>query len=361
MGYPLLEIHHKPIYNNAAILRDLCAGHGVSVCAVIKGFHAHPSIVATQVRAGFAMLGSASLPHLAEVKAAGYDVETLALRIPMLSELPELVRVADISLNSERVTLEALDAEAARQGRRHHVILMRDLGDLREGVFDRLEFLALAEYVERSLPHLHLRGIGVNLTCYGSVIPTRENLLQLVADAEEIAQRIGRRLEIVSGGSTSSLPLLLRGGLPAGINHLRIGEGLIVPCDLLDYWECAVPGLSNATLILKGEIVEAAVKPTMPVGEKGRDALGNSKTYFDRGQRKRALVAMGVFDFGDCEKLIPTDPAIQVLGASSDHLILDVADCARDYRVGDVLSFEMHYKAMLFATANPLVDKVDID
>lgn len=361
MGYPLLEIHHQPIYQNAVAIRRYCAAQGVSVCAVIKGFHAHPSIVRTQVAAGFSMLGSASLPHLAAVKAEGYAVETLALRIPMLSELPELVRVADISLNSEWVTLQALDREAARQEKVHHVILMRDLGDLREGVFDSAAFRALAEKVENTMPHLHLRGIGVNLTCYGSVIPTRENLSALVADARAIEERIGRRLEIVSGGSTSSLPLLQRGELPEGINHLRVGEGLIVPCDLLDYWQCRIPGLSNHTLILKGEVVEAARKPTMPVGEKGRDALGNVKQYRDLGWRKRVLLAMGVFDFGDCDKLIPCDPSIQILGASSDHLILDVENCSCDYQVGDVLAFEMHYKAMLFATANPLVDKRDMD
>jgi len=355
--YPLLEIDTEAAYENARILRERCLAKGVEPTAVIKGYNAHSGIVEAQLKAGYQRLASSRLPHLQWVKEQGWDVRTMALRIPMLSEISELVTVADYSLESEAAALRAIDAEAARQGKVHKAILMRDLGDLREGLIDPERLYALAEVVEKELPHVELAGVGTNLTCYGSVIPTAENLSELVADAREIERRIGRRLEIVSGGSTSSLPLVIKGGLPEGVNDLRIGEALAVPCDLLDYWGCDVPGLSNRVLLLKAEIVEYGEKPTMPRGDRGANGFGSYRAYEDRGIRRRALLAIGVFDVGDYEKLLPCDPGVQVLGGSSDHLIVDLHDSSREYALGGVVEFELCYKSMLFTTGNPLIRK----
>lgn len=359
-AYPVLEINRELAYRNAVTLRQRCLAAGVEPTAVIKGFNAEESIVDAIVAAGYCRLASSRLVHLRQVKQRGYAAETMALRIPMLSELEDLVRYADISLNSEPETLCAINAEAGRQGRRHKAILMRDLGDLREGIFDRDRFYQVAEMVERELPQVELYGIGVNLTCYGSVIPTTDNLSLLTADAREIERRIGRRLAIVSGGATSSLPLVIKGGLPAGINDLRIGEALVVPCDLLGYWGCAVPELSNRVLLLKAEIIEIGAKPTMPLGAQGPNGFGSYRRYEDRGVRRRALLALGVFDIGDYDKLLPVDPDLSVLGGSSDHLIVDIHDSKRQYRLGDTVEFELCYKSMLFATGNPLVRKVRV-
>jgi hypothetical protein len=52
--------------------------------------------------------------------------------------------------------LEALDREAARAGRRHGVVLMMDLGDLREGWFEEGEFLDAVARVEREFAALEL-------------------------------------------------------------------------------------------------------------------------------------------------------------------------------------------------------------
>ena len=355
--YPLLEIDTLPAYENARILREHCLAKGVEPTAVIKGYNARPEIVEAQLRAGYQRLGSSRLQHLRFVKEQGWDCRTMALRIPMLSEIEELVAVADYSLESEELTLRAINNEAARQGKVHKAILMRDLGDLREGLTDPERLYALAEAVEKELPQVELAGVGANLTCYGSVIPSTENLSELVADAREIERRIGRRLEIVSGGSTSSLPLVIKGGLPEGINDLRIGEALVVPCDLLDYWGCDVPGLSNRVLLLKAEIVECGEKPTMPRGNRGANGFGTYRDYEDRGIRRRALLAIGVFDVGDYEKLLPCDPGVQVLGGSSDHIIVDIHDSRKDYRLGDVVEFELCYKSMLFTTGSPMIRK----
>lgn len=205
--------------------------------AVIKGFNALPALVDAIIAAGYTRFGSSRIAHLRALKERGLDVETAALRIPMLSEVEELVRWCDISLESEIETLREVDREASRQGITHKVILMRDLGDLREGIVSPEEFYTLAETVEHKLPHLYLEGVGTNMTCYGSMIPTPENTGELVQDAREIERRIGRRLNTVSGGASSALALAIGKTIPAGITELRIGNALILPNDLSPYSE----------------------------------------------------------------------------------------------------------------------------
>lgn len=355
--FPLLDIDLQIINNNAKTLLNLCRENGIEPFAIVKGFNGIDSITEAIVEAGYKTIGSSRIPHLKRAKGANLPVETLALRIPMQSEVKDVISFCDISLNSEVETLRLLDREAGAQGKTHKVIIMRDLGDLREGIIDREKFVKTAVFVEESLKNLHLYGVGANLTCYGSVIPTTKNLSVLAEDAREIEAIIGRKLEIVSGGNTTSIPLVARGEMPEGINNLRIGEAIVLPCDLMDLWKCPVPGLSNEGMTLKAEIIEIGEKPTHPIGKLGTNCFGNCCTYEDKGVRRRALLAMGAFDFGDCEQLIPEDDDIQVLGASSDHTIVDIHDSKRDYRLGDTISFQLHYQAMLFATDNALITK----
>ena len=107
----------------------------------------------------------------------------MLLRVPGLSELPEVARLADYSLQSDATTLDALNSVCAEQGVTHRVIIMADLGDLREGFWDKTEMVEVCCHVEQGLDHLHLAGVGVNLGCYGAVKPTPENMEQLVRDS----------------------------------------------------------------------------------------------------------------------------------------------------------------------------------
>ena len=64
---------------------------------------------------------------------------------------------------------------------------MIDLGDLREGIFYQNEdqiFEAVGEIIK--MENINLYGIGVNLTCYGAIIPKNDNLSNLVAIARKI-------------------------------------------------------------------------------------------------------------------------------------------------------------------------------
>ena len=263
-----------------------------------------------------------------------------------------MVRLCETSLQSERVTLDALEEECVLQGKTHRVIVMADLGDLREGFWDKDEMVDVCVHVEQELPHVELAGIGVNLTCYGSTKPTPEKMQALLTIAARIEKRIGRKLEIISGGATSSYTLVHWGTMPAGINHLRIGENILLGKDLQVGWGIQdMDYLRMDGFTLRAEVVEVREKPTYPIGEFAIDAFGRKPVYVDRGIRRRAILALGRADVGELESLIPREAGLTVIGGSSDHCIVDVEDCPRRLEVGDIVEFSLGYSHLLYATS----------
>lgn len=349
--YPRLVIRRDKLRNNFTQIITRCAASGVSVAGVVKGAGGLPEIARLYKECGAEQLATSRLEQIERWRSAGIEGPFMLLRVPGMSELAELPRLADYSLHSDATTLDALNSVCAEQGVTHRVIVMADLGDLREGFWDKTEMVEVCCHVEQGLDHLHLAGVGVNLGCYGAVKPTPENMGQLVDIARAVEARIGRRLEIVSGGATSSFPLVHSGAMPEGINHLRIGETALLAKDLQVDWGISdMDYLLRGTMRLEAEIIELRKKPTHPVGETVIDAFGNRPTFVDRGMRLRALAAFGRADVGQVETLLCREPGMTVIGGSSDHCILDVEDCPRALRVGDVVSFDLSYSHMLYAT-----------
>ena len=350
--YPQLEFDLALLRSNADAVISRCRGMGIRVCGVIKGVDGMPEAARVLRAAGAAELGTSRLEQVAKCRAAGVPGPWLLIRIPGLTELPDVVALCETSLQSEWPTLLALEEECLRQNKTHRVIVMTDLGDLREGFWDKKELVDVCERVERDLPHVHLAGIGVNLTCYGSTKPTLEKMNELVGLARQVEQRIGRKLEIVSGGATSSFTLVHWGTMPAGVNHLRIGEAILLGKDLQVDWGIRdMDYLRMDALTLRAEVVEVKDKPTYPIGEFAIDAFGRKPVYEDRGIRRRAILALGRADVGELESLIPREPGLTVIGGSSDHCIVDVEDCPRRLQVGDIVEFSLCYSHMLYATA----------
>lgn len=350
--YPQLEFDLALLRSNADAVISRCRGMGIRVCGVIKGVDGMPEAARVLRAAGAAELGTSRLEQVAKCRAAGVPGPWLLIRIPGLTELPDVVALCETSLQSEWPTLLALEEECLRQNKTHRVIVMTDLGDLREGFWDKKELVDVCERVERDLPHVHLAGIGVNLTCYGSTKPTPEKMNELVGLARQVEQRIGRKLEIVSGGATSSFTLVHWGTMPAGVNHLRIGEAILLGKDLQVDWGIRdMDYLRMDALTLRAEVVEVKDKPTYPIGEFAIDAFGRKPVYEDRGIRRRAILALGRADVGELESLIPREPGLTVIGGSSDHCIVDVEDCPRRLQVGDIVEFSLCYSHMLYATA----------
>lgn len=350
--YPRLLVDLSVLRSNAREIISRCRAVGIDVCGVIKGCDGMPEVARVMKEEGAVQLATSRIEQVIACREAGISGPYLLLRVPGVRETPEVVRWCDISLQSERRVLTAIEEECKTQNKRHAVIIMADLGDLREGFWDKDDMVQVCTWVEQSLPHVDLMGVGVNLGCYGSVQPTPEKMNDLLEIARRVEQQIGRKLEIVSGGATSSFTLVHWGSMPAGINHLRIGENILSAHDLPMDW-----GIHNMNYIQRGaftlqaEVLEVKVKPSYPQGSLATDAFGNRPTYTDIGMRRRALLGFGRADVGSVESLTPLEPGMTVVGGSSDHCIVDVTDCREDLQVGDVVSFHLSYSHMLYASS----------
>jgi predicted amino acid racemase len=351
MGYPAVKVNREKLRHNTEVLIKKCGRLGIEVVPVTKVYCGMPEIAGASVAAGAKMLADSRIENVIKLKEL--DVPKLLLRIPMLSQVEEIVEHADISLNSEYEVIKALSEKAQQKGKIHKIILMVDLGDLREGVW----FENAVEFAGRimELSGVRLVGLGTNLTCYGAVIPSRENLGQLAALSEEIEKKYNIKLDIISGGNSSSLHLVEKNEVPEGINQLRLGESIALGNETA-YGE-RIEGTYGDVFTYMAEIVELKEKPSVPVGETGVDAFGGKPVFTDRGIRKRAILASGRQDL-KVEGITPRDKDAIVIGASSDHLIIDVSNCGKEYRVGDIMEFDMNYGALLAAFTSEYVEKI---
>ena len=356
--YPKLVVDLKKLQHNIDRVLVNCQDQGVEVAGVIKGCSGLPECAKLMAQEGCRFIASSRLDQIEAVRNYGVQADFMLIRVPMLSEAADVVRLTEISLNSEAKVLRALNHQAGLQDKQHKVILMVDLGDLREGFWDREELMEAALCVENNMHNLELAGVGTNLGCYGGIDATVEKLNELVECAEAIEEKIGRELEFVAGGSTTYYPRVLEKNMPRRINLLRIGEAMLLARDLQDFWGCDMSDMHRDVFTLQAEVIEAREKPTYPVGKIMYDAFERKPEFEDRGIRKRALIALGRADFAFPDMLIPRDKHIQILGASSDHTILDVQDCQREYKVGDIIEFDLCYSTIVYVTNSPNVDIV---
>jgi predicted amino acid racemase len=355
--YPTLEIDRTKLADNAGMVTRICGAAGIDVAGVVKVLGGDPVCARVMYENGCRQIASSRMDQLEKLRGENPDIPLLLLRVPMISEAGHLVRAADMSLNSDMAVLRAIDAAAAAAGVIHEVILMIELGDLREGIWEASEYIATAVEIENDLKNLRLAGAGTNLGCYGSIEPTTQKMEELVAAAERIESAIGRKLDIISGGGSTSLPLVLRGEMPGRVNHLRIGEAIVICKDNEDLYDMKIEGTHRDALILKAEVIEARVKPSHPIGEIGYDAFRGKPVYVDRGDRRRALLGVGKVDYGSPDYIVPRTPGVEILGASSDHTILDVQDAGPGISVGDALTFDAFYAAVAFLSTSPGVAK----
>ena len=347
--YPKLIINKEKFESNLSIVSEAFKRSNISFTFVTKCF------LAVSPLCDIAMpyvdyFGDSRIMNLEKLPASKKRV---LLRMPMPSEASAAVRLADISLNSELETIKALNAAAKEQGRIHGIVLMADLGDLREGYYSTEAMLKDAELI-KEMQHVKIMGIGVNLSCYGGVIPKIEHMERLIIWAGELEALLGYKLDMVSGGNSSSLKFVLEGIMPSGINNLRIGEGVLNGIDST----VGEPfkGMDTDVFMFEAEIIEIKEKPTAPEGERGFNAFGERVQIKDQGIRKRAILAAGRQDI-DPSGLIPVNPSYTVLGASSDHLLVDIHDGDEPLNIGDTIKFHCSYSAILRACTSPYVTK----
>ena len=370
--YPRLVIDIKKLEDNVKTLAAITKDDGnCSLMIVTKGLCADLEMV--KMLAGRPEVDFVADSRLKNIKSYSKIVrdagkKTVLIRIPMLSEVDELVKYVDVCFNSEMETVRAIDKAAAKEGKVQDVLMMIDLGDLREGIFFENEEEILEDAMEiKEMKNVNLYGIGVNLTCYGAIIPKNENLSKLVEIARKIEAKTGLKLEMVSGGNSSSIYLIESDKMPRigrmpkdekmpeGINNLRLGEAFLLGNDTA--YETEIPNTHHDAIKLQAQIVELKEKPSLPIGEVGVDAFGEKPYYEDKGIMKRAIIAVGKQDT-DLGSMTPVDERIEIMGGSSDHIILDLTACNDDYKLGDIVEFTVGYGGMLKLVTSPYVDRV---
>ena len=352
MSVPRLEVRLDLVgHNTAAMVRRL-GERGIAVTAVTKALLGAAPLARVFVAAGVAGLGDSRMANVATMRDAGVAAPVTLVRTPMLSQVERVVQLCDTSCNTEPSVLAALSAAARAQGRSHGVVLMVELGDLREGIMP--DDLAAIARATRGLPNLLLRGIGANLACRSGVVPDAANMAELSGLAALVEHATDAPLEVVSGGNSANLGWALGPGVTGRINDLRLGEALLLGLDPVE--RQPVEGLHTDALRLVAEVIESGVKPSMPWGTTAQTAFGERLGPVERGKVVQTILALGPQDTDTTDLVAP--PGMTIVGSSSDHLVTWT-----DERVapGTEVAFAPGYAAVLRSMTSPTVETVYVN
>ena len=143
--YPRLEINLAHLKHNVAKVVEKCGSCGIQVAGVIKGATGLVEVAKQFDEGGAAFIASSRLEQIEDARDAGIEKPMMLIRIPMLSEIQDVIRLADISLNSELEVLKALNEEAKKQGKirfigitNHRLAVAHEAID--SGLYDTLQF-----------------------------------------------------------------------------------------------------------------------------------------------------------------------------------------------------------------------------
>lgn len=350
MTTPRLEINLDKIEHNARTLVGRLAARGISVTGVTKATLGSPDIANALLRAGVGALGDSRIENIEAMRREHIAAPMVLIRSPMLSQVDRVVRQAEMSFNTELAVIQRLSRAAGVAKRIHQVVLMVELGDLREGILP-VDLEAMVRAVLR-LPNIHLSGIGANLACHGGISPDEDNMAELSGLADSLEATFGISLELVSGGNSANLDWALGGADTGRVNNLRLGEAVLLGCEPLH--RQPITGLHTDAITLVAEVIESKVKPARPWGTVAQTAFEESNAIVAQGNISRAILAIGHQDVDPSGLQAPFGTSI--LGASGDHLI--VHSESTPPAVGDEIRFGLNYSALIRAMTSPFVVKV---
>ncbi|AGM25711.1 alanine racemase, N-terminal domain protein [Spiroplasma syrphidicola EA-1] len=348
--YPKITVNQKNIVSNLKKLQEACQSRNLDLVGVVKLVAGNLDVINFLVNNGLNYLGDSRIANLK--KMVNVDAKKMLLRIPMPSEVDDVIKYSDICLISELSTLELLEQAAKQQNKNYEVILMIELGDIREGIWD---LAVINQTVARvsEFEKVKLVGLGTNFACFGATVPELSKLQKLDDLRQTLEEQFKIKLPIISCGNSSHISIWDDPKMPKGINQIRSGSALLCGIGLNDE---PIPFLQQNNFKLQAEIIELQQKPSASWGKKGLNAFGEEIQFEDIGIRKKAIIALGRQDVG-FERLVPIDKSIQVIGQSSDHTILDLTNCNSDLKVGDIVEFDLDYLAILNCFTSEYVTK----
>ena len=345
---PRIEITLSQIRHNAQVLSKLYGQEGISLMGVSKAVLGDPSIAKAMIEGGVKFIADSRLENIQRMKNAGISAQFVLLRTA-LSQAESVIRNVDISLNTELETVKELSHYASINNKIHQIIVMVELGDLREGILPG----DLSQFIKKTLAlsHIKIIGIGCNLACFGGIKPDNQKMRNLSQLADAIEKEFQINLEIISGGNSANYEWYESARKVGRINNLRLGESILLGCETVN--RKVIPGLHANAFKLIAEVIESKEKPSLPFGEICQNAFGSVPTFIDRGIRWRVIVALGRQDIL-VSGLRPSDD-LEIIGSSSDHVVLDSNNY--DLKVGSEVKFSLDYGGLLAAMTSPFINK----
>jgi predicted amino acid racemase len=351
-----MRVNRKKVLDNVRKVNDVCSRKNIEVWGVTKGLAGDPRLAEIYEEGGFAGVSDSRVTNLMKIRDSACGIPRQLIRIAMHSEIESIPAAADVSLQSEISSILKLDEVCDSLGMTHEVLLMVDVGDLREGFWPN-ELTRLGGALSR-LKRVSVIGVAANFACASGLLPSREKFDDLVIYRDELRDVLGTDLPCISVGGTCCLGLIETGGITGEINQLRICEGVLLGKDTAFMRD--IPYLDGTAMVISAEVVECRKKPSVPEGEIGNKAFGEKPLFIDRGMRKRAVLGIGRQDV-NVDRVIPLMEGAYIVTASSDHLIIDVTEAdsllPEDKRIkaGDTLDFRPLYPAMLAAATSEYV------
>ncbi len=351
-----LELYRSKLRHNHSFLSELFTKNNIEWGIVTKILCGNETFLREVVALGEKEFHDTRISNLKMLKKLAPDSQTVYIKPPANRSIPNLVRYADVSFNSELHTIQALSAEAVKQGRTHKVIIMVEMGDLREGVMGD----HLVDFYSHvfQLPNIEIVGLGTNLNCLNGIMPTQDKLIQLGLYKQLIEVKFDKHIPWITGGTSVTIPLLLKHQLPKGMNHFRVGEALFFGKDL--FTDGMIKGMRSDVFKLHTEVIELHEKPMTPTGEQRTNVSGITpevkESNFGRTSF-RAIIDIGLLDVNP-KDLHPLEKGITIIEASSDMLVLDLANNPTQTKVGDLISFNLNYMGALGIMNSNYIDKV---
>lgn len=350
-----ITLDREKLKSNFLQLSELFNENHIQWAVVSKLLCGNPTYLKELIGLGLDQICDSRVSNLRTIKSIDPAIETIYIKPPPKGSIDEIVEFADVSMNTERETIEMLSEEAGRQGKIHKIIIMIELGELREGVLGE-ELMSFYEAVFK-LPNIEVIGLGTNLTCMYGVLPNEDKLIQLSLYKQLIEAKFNRSIPLISGGSSVTIPLLKMGRLPRGINHFRVGESLFMGTDV--YHQEEFDEMEQGIFSLFAEIIELTEKHAVPSGELGANLKGEIVSFDEHSRRHqsfRAIIDLGLLDI-DEQHIRLKDSKLEVVGASSDMLVIDLGQNEGNYSVGDLIEFRMDYMGILRVMHSRYIEK----
>lgn len=351
-----IELSKKKLKHNYQFLDSVFKKHHIDWGVVTKLLCGNKTFLNEILKLGIKEAHDSRISNLKTIKTMAPDVQTVYIKPPAKRSVPSLIKYADVSFNTSFETMKLISAEAVKQKKIHKVIIMIEMGDLREGVMGENLMNFYARIFD--LPNIEVIGIGTNLNCLNGIMPTHDKLIQLSLYKQLIEVKFNKKIQWVTGGSSVTIPLVFKKMIPKGVNHFRIGETLYRGIDLFE--EKIIEGMYGDVFRLYAEIIELYKKPIVPYGEIGTNVAGESPEIDEGDYGKstfRAIIDVGLLDI-DLQHLTPDDENVELSGASSDMIVLDIHNNTKGYKVGDLISFTLSYMGILAIMNSNYINKV---